>query len=73
MIIVETEALVNYCCRIEGEDEENILTYAKINGCSLTTAAKELYDMGEIELYNDSYETDFSTENIFKAELEEDE
>lgn len=70
MIRVNTIAEVTYFCEIDGEDEQKILNYMKENDCSLDEAVGSL--MYQIELYKDSYTTDFNTMEVFGAEQVDD-
>lgn len=64
MITVETTASVSYACELTEEDEEKVKVFAEENNVDLATAVSELYSMGEINLYKNSVESDFSTESI---------
>jgi hypothetical protein len=61
---VNVTAEVQYACWLSEEDSEKVKEYAEENGCELETAVWELYVKGEIELYADSQESDFSTESV---------
>ena len=64
MIKVEVTAEVLYTCELTIEDEEKVKAFAKENDVGLAVAVHELYSVGEIELYENSTESDFSTERI---------
>ena len=64
MITVEVTAEVLYTCELTAEDEEKVKMFAKENDVTLAFAVAELYAIGEIDLYENSVESDFSTENI---------
>lgn len=67
MIKVETTATVNYACWLSEEDSQKVIDYADENGLELREAVAELYADGKIDLYDDSTESDFSTESIDTA------
>ena len=67
MITVETTASVMYTCELTEEDEEKVKIYAEENDMTLTEAVDALYCAGEINLYKNSVESDFSTESIDAA------
>lgn len=64
MITVEVTAMVQYTCELTAEDEEKVKAYAEENDVTLVYAVDVLYSMGEINLYKNSVESDFSTETI---------
>jgi hypothetical protein len=64
MIIVEVTASVSYTCQLTAEDEEKVKAFAEENDGSLAYAVDILYSRGEINLYKNSVESDFSTETI---------
>ena len=61
---VETTATVTYTCRLNEEDTNKVCAYADENGLTLREAVAKLYDNGDIDLYDSSTESDFSTESI---------
>lgn len=61
---VLTTATVEYACRLKEKDEEMVRKYAEQEECSLRQAVADLYADGVIDLYFDSWDTDFSTESI---------
>lgn len=65
---VEVTASVQYTCYLSMEDEEKVLQYAEDEDCSLEEAVFGLYSRGEINLYYNSTESDFSTESIDSVE-----
>lgn len=67
MIIVEVTASVLYTCRLTAKDEEKVKMFAEENDTTLALAVDELYSAGEIDLYEHSVESDFSTETIDNA------
>lgn len=64
MMTVEVTASVLYTCHLSTGDEEKVKAFAKENNIDLEEAVFELYADGEIDLYKDSVESDFSTESI---------
>lgn len=65
---VRTTATVEYACRLKDEDAEMVRKFAEQEGCSLKEAVIELAGYGAIDLYYDSWDTDFSTESIDSVE-----
>lgn len=74
MIKVEVKAEVTYTCFLSKEDSDKVKKYAEENECELIEAVEELYINNpldeSIELYKDSVESDFSTEEFVFAEEE---
>ena len=69
-LIVMTEATVQYACRLSAEDEQKVREYAEENGTTLEEAVGALYDDCAINLYADSWESDFSTDAILDVDEE---
>lgn len=69
-LIVMTEATVQYACRLSAEDEQKVRDYAEENDMTLEEAVGALYADCAIELYADSWESDFSTNTILDVEEE---
>lgn len=67
MITVETTASVSYTCELTAEDEKKVKAFAEENDVEFAVAVWELYSVGEINLYKNSVESDFSTERIDSA------
>ena len=65
---VEVEARVLYTCELSVEDEEIVRDYVKENGGDFSTAVWECYCNHKINLYYNSTESDFSTEEIISVE-----
>jgi hypothetical protein len=65
-----TEATVQYACRLSAEDEQKVREYAEQNGTTLEEAAEALYEDCSINLYADSWESDFNTDAILNVEEE---
>lgn len=71
MIVVETRATVTYTCWLNEEDSQKVLDFLKTNPhYDMTEAVTKLYEKGEINLYENSTESDFSTEEIAEADIE---
>jgi selenophosphate synthetase-related protein len=66
-IEVETTATVTYVCNLSEEDTKKVCDYANEQGLTLREAVAELYADGKIDLYDNSTESDFSTESIDSA------
>ena len=64
MITIGTTATVEYTCWLTEEDEQRVRFYAEENEMDIEEAVQELYDKGEIQIYQDSTESDFTTEKI---------
>ena len=80
MLKVEAVGTIYYTCRLSDEDEEKIVRYIKDNPEefkymddeeAIVEAVKILYSDGEIELYNNATESDYSTEEINWSEFED--
>lgn len=65
---VEVEAKVTYTCELSQEDEEIVRKYAEKLECDLELAVWHCYVNGTIHLYDNSVESDFSTEEIISVE-----
>lgn len=71
MVVVETKATVTYTCWLNEEDSQKVLDFLEMNpDYDATEAVSKLYADGEINLYEDSTESDFSTEEITGADVE---
>lgn len=64
MLTVEVTAMVQYTCKLSEDESKKVKEYAEENECELTEAVHALYNLGEIDLYHHSVESDFSTESI---------
>lgn len=68
---VEAKATVIYTCRLDDEDSQKVLDFLEKNpDYDITEAVDILYARGEIDLYNNSTESDFSTDEIISADME---
>lgn len=65
---VEVEAKVTYTCYLSFEDEQTVRNYVEENGGDFSTAVWECYCNNMINLYYNSTESDFSTEEILSVE-----
>lgn len=63
-LIAMVEATVTYACQLSEEDEQKIRDYIGDTDLSIADAVIELYNAGEIDLYKNSTESDFSTNYI---------
>lgn len=80
MFKVEAVATVYYTCSLSDEDGQKVLNYIKENPEEfefmlvkekIIKAVEKLYDNSEINIYDDSVESDFTTEKIIWSEFEE--
>ena len=65
---VFVNARVLYCCYLTDNDSKKVRSYAKKHNMNLCEAVDELYADNKIDIYADSTESDFSTENIESVE-----
>lgn len=63
-LVAMVEATVTYACRLSEEDEQKVRDYIGDTDLSTADAVMELYNVGKIDLYNNSTESDFSTNYI---------
>ena len=63
-LVAMVEATVTYACWLSEEDEKKVLAYIGDTDLSTADAIMELYEAGEIDLYKNSTESDFSTNYI---------
>lgn len=69
---VMVEACVTYCCELSGEDQQKVeqaMELEENEDKSIEKIVMELYQSGEIDLYAESTESDFSTEEIQNVEF----
>lgn len=80
MLKVEAVGTIWYTCELSDEDEEKVVRYIKDNpeefeymyeDEAIVTAVGTLWNDGEIELYKNATESDYSTEEINLSEFEE--
>lgn len=65
-------ASVTYCCELSGEDQQKVeqaMELEENEDKSIEEIVMELYQSGEIDLYAESTESDFSTEEIENVEF----
>ena len=75
-IIAYVRATVWYTCELSEENSERAMKYAVENNCSLEEAINKLYSDPEVDdfcIYDESTESDFCTDEIEKAWIEEEE
>lgn len=80
MFKIEAVATVHYTCWLSDEDSQKVVDYIKQNPEEfefmtakekIIKAVEELYEEGEIDPYDSSDESDFSTEEFRWSEFEE--
>lgn len=79
MLKVEAVGTIYYTCELSDEDEEKVIRYIKDNSDefdymdedTIMEAVRILWDKGEIELYENATESDYSTEEINWSEFED--
>lgn len=57
-LIVMTEMIVQYACRLSADDEQKVREYANQENITLEDAVDALYGKCAINLYADSWESD---------------
>jgi hypothetical protein len=67
-LVVTAEATVTYTCTLSEEDSQKVRDYIGDTDLSFEDAVLELYFSGEINIYRDFIESDFSTEQIVQVE-----
>lgn len=70
-LVAMVEATVTYACRLSKEDEQKVRDYIGDTDLSINDAVIELYNAGEIDLYKNSTESDFSTNYVEQVYEEE--
>ena len=70
-LVAMVEATVTYACWLSEEDEQKVRDYIGDTDLSIEDAVWELYGAGKIELYNNSTESDFSTNDIISVDRED--
>lgn len=68
MIRAMVDGRVTYACYFDGEREEMIKQYAEENDVDIETAIWSLYQSGNLDIYRDYNESDYSTEGVIDAE-----
>ena len=72
-VSVNVIAEVRYNCILDEEDSLKVTEYMEDEDVSVEEAIEALYNQGEIALYEDSAEFDFSTREFYNGEVEYDE
>ena len=72
-LVAMVEATVTYACKLSKEDEQKVRDCIGDTDLSIDDAILELYNAGEIGLYKNSTESDFSTNYITDVSEEVDE
>ena len=67
---VTVDATVTYTCYLDEEDSARVEELAKEHDLTLEEAVRWLYRSNELNLYKNSVESDFSTEEIVQVEEE---
>ena len=67
-LIAMVETTVQYACRLSANDEQKVREYAKENDTTLEEAVGKLYSDCAINLYADSWESDFTTNAILDVD-----
>lgn len=67
---VTVEATVTYTCYLDEEETAKVEALIGESDLSLEDAVNELYTMGEIDLYKNSTESDFCTNEISQVEYQ---
>lgn len=65
---VTVEATVTYTCYLDEEQSQLVQECAEEEECSLDAAVMLLYTDGELNLYHNSVESDFSTNEVTQVE-----
>ena len=65
MIELTAIAEVWYACELTEEDEQKVREFMKSEGVSVAYAVRELWMRNEIEIYTNSTESDFHTQEIY--------
>ena len=71
MMNVTVTATVQYVCFLNNAKACRVKAYAEENDCTLEEAVWALYTDGMLDLYDDSTESDFTTESIDQVDEEE--
>lgn len=79
MLKIEAEAIVNYTCILSDKEEQKVVDYIKNNPeefqfmsskKAIAHAVEILWENDEIDLYEESTESDFSTNDIKWSKFE---
>lgn len=69
-LVATVEATVTYACTLSYEESEMVRECAEQEECSLEEAVMMLYNDGVLNLYHNSVESDFSTNECTQVEEE---
>ena len=69
-LAVTVEATVTYTCYLDEEDSASVKKLAEEYDLDLEEAVRWLYRSNELNLYKNSVESDFSTDEILQVEEE---
>lgn len=72
-MIIYTTATVDYSCELSEEDSQKVIDYAKAHDMEIEDAVWELYRHGDLDIYENSWESDFSTDFIGGFDFQDDE
>lgn len=67
-MIVDVKETVWYSCWFDEDQEKKVRDYADENNLDLVEAVKELYANHDFDLYRESTESDFMTEEMLGLE-----
>lgn len=65
MIELTAIAEVWYACELTEEDEQKVRDFMESEGVDVAYAVRELWMRNEIEIYTNSVESDFHTQEIY--------
>ena len=68
-LVVMVEAAITYACKLSKEEEQKIREYIGDTDLNIEDAVIELYNKGEIALYKNATESDFSTNHITDVDV----
>lgn len=69
-LTVTVEAVVTYTCFLDEEDSARVKEIAEEYDLELEEAVRWLYNSNELNLYRNSVESDFATDEIVQVEEE---
>ena len=67
-LAVTVEAVVTYTCFLDEEDSARVKEMAEEYDLTLEEAVRWLYNSNELNLYRNSVESDFATDEIVQVE-----
>jgi len=68
LFAVNVDAIVTYTCYLDEEESQKVQECAEQEECSLEDAVMMLYNEGQLNLYHNCVESDFSTEKVIHIE-----